>query len=80
MNAREETLVRPPCITSPTEILSPFERAAEECCAIFDRLEPDEKRSLTVRLVALGALHQGDLSYVGQVAELARVTVLEFLG
>jgi hypothetical protein len=62
------------------ESLSPLEQAAEECCAVFDRLEPDDKRALAVPLVALGALHQGDLGYVDQVAELARVTVLEFLG
>jgi hypothetical protein len=31
-------------------------------------------------LVARGALREGDLNYVDQVAELARVTVLGFLG
>jgi hypothetical protein len=30
--------------------------------------------------VARGALREGDLNYVDQVAELARVTVLGFLG
>jgi hypothetical protein len=76
----EESLIGPPYIAPPREILSPLEQAAEECCAIFDRLEPDDKRSLAVRLVALGALHEGDLGYVDQVAAQARVTVFEFLG
>ena len=59
--------------------LSPFEQAAEECSRIFDGLTSDDKRALAVRLVALGALNEGDLGYIEQVAEQARDTVREFL-
>ena len=76
----DEDLVVDRTYRDDEERLSPFEQAAEECCAIFDRLEPGDKRALVVRLLALGALHQGDLGYVDQVAELARIGVLGFLG
>jgi hypothetical protein len=75
----EDFVIDRPTHDDEEESLSPLEQAAEECCAIFDRLEPNDKRALAVRLVALGALHEGDLTYVDHVADQARVTVFEFL-
>lgn len=59
--------------------LGPFEYAAEQMSGIFDRLSDDDKRALTVRMLALGALHAGDLRFIDKVGDEARAVVTTFL-
>jgi hypothetical protein len=62
-----------------TDVLSAFEQAAKECADIFNRLAPDDRRALHVRLLAIGALHAGDLDFITQVANEAWETVRDFV-
>jgi hypothetical protein len=59
--------------------LSPFERAAENACSIFQRLDADDRRALHVRLLAIGALNAGDIDFIEQIADDARQTVVDFI-
>jgi hypothetical protein len=62
-----------------TDALSAFEQAAEECSDIFNRLTNDDKRALHVRLLAIGALHAGDIDFISDVANEAWETVRDFV-
>jgi hypothetical protein len=64
-------------MTSST--FSTFEQAAEEVSAIFERLDPDDRRALHVRLLMIGALNAGDLDFIEQVADEAQRGVVNFV-
>jgi hypothetical protein len=56
-----------------------MEQAAEECSLIFDRLTDEDRQHLMVRLLAVGALHAGDIDFIVETANLAQEAVLEFV-
>jgi hypothetical protein len=65
--------------TAPPE-LNAMETAAEAACDIFNGLNSVDKEALTIRLVALGALHSGEgTDYIVRVCEAAQNVVIEHL-
>jgi hypothetical protein len=65
--------------TTPPE-LNAMETAAEAACDIFNGLNSADKEALTIRLVALGALHSGEgTDYIARVCEAAQNVVIEHL-
>jgi hypothetical protein len=62
-----------------TESETDFEGAADKCCEALDRLDPESQRALLVRLLTVGALDAGDLSFINEIANKALADALKAL-
>lgn len=59
--------------------LGPLEYAAEKASDLFDTLSEADKLKLHIRLLSLGTLHAGDLSFADRVAASAKRVVAAFV-